>query len=387
MNETTISDKASTAIARRSFLGLSVAGAVGASVGVVPTLGAPQIDEPCQHPTASSVLAIFSFRAWQLPNKLKEATAAQQRESEIFASFEIPLGELIELVKKLKVQCAAVTKNTDPRIKELTELADSAVKSVRYLNASSTRDQQTAYLNLVTLVAAGKQITRTATDVASEHLPDDPEILCKMIEKIKEMEKAKVQLDEARRTSQAIFGDFVNTIGEINRTIISASQQAALFERGETSDIVEAVSVINSAQSKLTELADLSGKTQDGPITPQELRMLLEVPKLMLANDIPIPTSFLPNRKEPFELASYDPAQRKDDATYANIRTIITRHILPSDWWTVRLLALAVFGVLRLYGDNPPRTRLVRNALQSVPWVSPNSNISGATRELVTIVI
>lgn len=380
-----------SSIDRRNFLRLAAVSGVG-FMGAAPALGAGESrsagETPCPDGAASSILALFSVRTWQLPNKLRDAVAAGYKEKKLYTSFETPFRELVELAKKLKVKCEAVTRN-DPRLNELTRLADDAARSARFLTTASVEDEKIAYSNLVALVATGRDITRTAGDVASEHLQDSDETVCKMLEKIKEMEGVKVELDEARKQSQLIFSDFVTTIGLINKTIIDASESAASFERGDLAEKEKAIATIKDAQSRIRDLEARSSGVQDGMITPHELRMLLEVPKAMLEGDIPPVTSLNRYSQEtgPFRSVSYVQGETGADAAFATIQRIIVKHILPGDWWTVRLLALAVFGVLRLYGENPPRTRLVGNALQSVPWVSARSNIPAATAALVKIVI
>ena len=378
-------------IARRKFLGLSIA--VGAGVGMLSAadlIAAPQVrdvDGPCESPSAGTLLAMFSGLAFRLPNKLSTAVAAQETERRLYGSFESRYDQLVGLVKKLKVDCGKVSGN-DPKLDDMVELAEEGLKNAKFLKAVSAEDKNVAYLQISTLVAAGRLIGRSTSDVEISHSPDaNAETICKMLSLIKEMESAKAELDAARKNFSDIFGEFVRTVGLINKTMLDASQAAAEAERGTANGNALAIAKIAEAKRLITSLEDQSIPKQDGVITTQELKLLLDVPEGMLDSRIPAVTSFnRPDRnRSPFRNASYDPEAERADSAYAAISRIVVAHMLPGDWWTVRLLSIAVFGILKLYGENPPRTRLVRNALQSVPWTSSKSNISAATAELVKI--
>jgi hypothetical protein len=378
-------------LARRKFLGLSIAVGTGAGLlSATDLMAAPSsgyVDESCESPSAGTLLAMFSGLAFRLPNKLNAAVAAQETERKLYGSFETRYDQLVGLVKKLKVDCGSSSRN-DPKFVDMFELAEEGLKNAKYLKAVTVEDKNVAYLQISTLVAAGRQIGRSASDVEIEHSPDkNTETICKMLSLVKEMEEVKAQLDAARKNFSDIFGEFVNTVGLINKTMLEASEAAAEAERGTANGRALALAKIAETKRLITSLEDQSISQQDGAITTQELKLLLGVPEGMLDSRIPAVTSF--NRHDrnssPFRNASYDPEAARADSAYAAISRIVVTHMLPGDRWTVRLLSIAVFGILKLYGENPPRTRLVRNALQSVPWTSSNSNISAATTELVKI--
>jgi len=380
-------------LARRKFLGLSIAVGAGASVlSATDLLAAPIgrfVDGPCESPSASTLLAMFSVLAFRLPNKLNNAVAAQEIERRLYTTFQDRYDSLVGLVKKLKVECDKVSLN-DPKLSEMVELAEEGRRNVKFLTASSIEDNNVAYLQIATLVAAGKQIGRSASEVGTSVSPDkNTETICKMLALVKEMESVKSDLDAARANFSDIFGDFVKTVGLINKKMLDAGQAAAEAERGDAGGKASALAKIAEAKRLLTTIENQSLAKQDGAITTQELKLLLEVPEAMLDNRLPAITSLNgPDKnRSPFRNASYDPEAERADSAYAAIKRIVITHILPGDSWTVSLLSIAVFGILKLYGENPPRTRLVRNALQSVPWTSSNSNISAATAELVKITV
>ncbi|MFN0138947.1 MAG: hypothetical protein ACKVQW_02525 [Pyrinomonadaceae bacterium] len=384
------SDQEETTIERRKFLKHSMLGGVATALfsssvayGMAEPPGFP---EECQGVTAADLLALFSSLAWKLPNKLKAADEARDAENKVYKDFNTLYQELVDLAKQLKIKCDAVTQK-DPRLQEIFELTNAGQNNVRYLQTASSAERDIAYMQLATLAVAARQVARSANEILPEKLvvaDPDNKIICQMLEKINEMQNVKAELDTARKTSTDLFKDFRDSIGNLNKVIIDASDFAAKAQRGELGSET-AVAKIVDAEKILDEIKRQSSPVQKETITPEQLRSLLAVPKAMLRNEIPDIQAGDWRQDNPavFQTVGYIVPERAAAASFSRVARIISENIRPSGWWTVRLMATACVGILSLYREEGRRKPLIRNALQGIAWIDSNTSNLGQATSLI----
>ncbi len=387
------SDQETTIIERRNFLKGSMLGGVAAALfsssSVYGMAEPTTFADECQGVTAADLLALFSSLAWKLPNKLKAADEARETENKIYKDFNTLYQELVDLAKQLKLKCDAVTQK-DPRLQEIFELTNANQNKVRYLQTASSAERDIAYLQLATLAVTARQVARSANEILPEKvLLDDPDnkIICQMIEKINQMQSVKTELDTARKTSTDLFRDFRDSIGNLNKTITDASESAAKAERGEVGNETALAKIIE-AEKILDDIKMQSSPVQQEMITPEQLRLLLNIPKAMLKKEIPDIHAVERNRNDAmvFQTVGYVVPNRAAAASHSRVAKIIAENIRPSGWWTVSILATACVGILKLYREEGTRKPLIRNALQSVPWIqSGASNFAQATSLIASV--
>lgn len=380
-------DQERATIERRNFLKGAMSGGITATLlSTGPVYGITErnvFPDDCKGVTAADLLALFSSLAWKLPNKLKAADEARDVENKIYKDFNTLYQELVDLAKQLKIKCDAASQK-DPRLQEIFELTNANQTKVRYLQTASSAEREIAYMQLATLAVAARQVARSANEVLPESLvaaDPDNKIICQMLEKIDQMQNVKAGLDTARKTSTDLFKDFRDSIGSLNNIIIDASEFAAKAERGEQGTET-AVAKIVDAEKILDEIKRQSSPVQKEMITPEQLRLLLGIPKAMLNKEIPEIQAVSRERDNAtvFQTVGYVAPDRAAAANFARVAKIISQHIRPSGWWTVSILATACVGVLKLYREEGTRKPLIRNALQSVPWIeSAGSNFGQAT--------
>jgi hypothetical protein len=386
------SDSETAIVERRNFLKYSMLGGMAAAL-FSPSLGYGMSDtevlaDECQGVTAADLLALFSSLAWKLPNQLKAADKARDEENKIYKDFNALYNELVDLAKQLKIKCDAVSQK-DPRMQEIFELVNVSQNNVRYVQTVSTKERELAYLQLATLAVAARQVARSANEILPEKIVvDDPDnkIICQMLEKINEMQNVKMQLDVARKSSTDLFKSFIDSIGNLNKIILNASESAAKAGRGEIRN-EEAVRNIDDAKVILKKLNEESLVVENAMITPEQLSLLLDVPRAMLNKEIPdvqVSERYHGAITE-FRTAGYILPDKVADANYSRIAKIISDNIRPSGWWTVSLLATTCLSVLMLYRDAATRKPLIKNALQSVPWVESGSNFGQAATSIASI--
>lgn len=386
------SDQETTIIERRNFLKGSMLGGVAAALfsssSVYGMAEPTTFADECQGVTAADLLALFSSLAWKLPNKLKAADEARETENKIYKDFNTLYQELVDLAKQLKLKCDAVTQN-DPRLQEIFELTNANQNKVRYLQTASSAERDIAYLQLATLAVTARQVARSANEILPEKvLLDDADnkIICQMIEKINQMQSVKTELDTARKTSTDLFRDFRDSIGNLNKTITDASESAAKAERGEVGNETALAKIVD-AEKILDDIKRQSSPVQQEMITPEQLRLLLNIPKAMLKKEIPDIHAVERNRNDAavFQTVGYVVPNRAA-ASHSRVAKIIADNIRPSGWWTVSILATACVGILKLYREEGTRKPLIRNALQSVPWIqSGGSNFAQATSLIASV--
>lgn len=386
------SDQETTIIERRNFLKYSMLGGIATAL-LSPSLVYGMADtkilsNECKGVSAADLLALFSSLAWQLPNKLKAAAEASKVEIKIYKDFNTLYKELVDLAKQLKIKCDSISQK-DPRLQEIFELTNAGQNDVRYIETASSEEKDIAYLQLATLAVAARQVARSANEILPEKIAvDDPDnkIICQMLEKINEMQSVKTELDIARKSSQDLFKGFVDSLGKLNKIILDASESAAKAERGELGNET-ALKNIDDAEKILDDLRNKSLPVQQGMITPEQLRLLIGVPKAMLKKEIPdIQVSERRyNTATEFQAVGFILPEKAADANYSRIASIISNNIRPSGWWTVSLLATTCLSVLMLYRDEATRKPLIRNALQSVPWIESGSNFAQATSSIASI--
>ncbi|MGB7200748.1 MAG: hypothetical protein WBD16_00620 [Pyrinomonadaceae bacterium] len=387
------SDEETTSIERRNFLKGSMLGGVAAALFSSSSVyGMPEpttFPDECQGVTAADLLALFSSLAWKLPNKLKAADEARDTENKIYKDFNTLYQELVDLAKQLKIKCDAVTQK-DPRLQEIFELTNANQNKVRYLQTASSAERDIAYLQLATLAVTARQVARSANEILPEKvLLDDPDnkIICQMIEKINQMQSVKTELDTARKTSTDLFRDFRDSIGNLNKTITDASESAAKAERGEVGNETALAKIID-AEKILDDIKRQSSPVLQEMITPEQLRLLLNIPKAMLKKEIPDIHAVERNRNDAtvFQTVGYVVPNSAVAASHSRVAKIIADNIRPSGWWTVSILATACVGILKLYREEGTRKPLIRNALQSVPWIqSGASNFAQATSLIASV--
>jgi hypothetical protein len=387
------SEKERTIIERRRFLKGSMLGgittALFASSSAYAASGRTPAADECQGVTAADLLALFSSLAWKLPNKLKAADEARDVENKIYKDFNTLYQELVDLAKQLKIKCDAVTQK-DPRLQEIFELTNANQNKVRYLQTASSAERDIAYMQLATLAVAARQVARSANEILPQNLivaDPDNKIICQMLEKINEMQNVKTELDTARKTSTDLFKDFRDSIGNLNKVIIDASDFAARAQRRELGSET-AVAKIVDAEKILDEIKRQSSPVQKEMITPDQLRSLLAVPKAMLKGEIPDIQAGdrRPGGATVFQTVGYVVPDRVAAASFSRVASIISENIRPSGWWTVSILATACVGILKLYREEQTRKPLIRNALQGITWIdSSASNLGQATSLIARI--
>jgi hypothetical protein len=369
-----------TDLPRRSFLRNCALGGFGAAVLFETTaLGQPDDTDKCNGLIASGMLSLYSGLAFQLPYKLESTVKSYDKEMALYNEFNKRYQELYALAKQLRMRCNKLSK-TYPQVKEIADLANTGKNNVQYLKtAASIQDKNIAYLHLATLVVASKQIARTANEITPEASESrDDSLICRILEKIRRLEEIKIELDKARDEFKGVFLDFTGTLSKLNKTIVSASQTAAKAERGEggtdaaLANIKAAEVILDDMAKQIKEFkAAHPGKDpREGKLTPEELNMLIQVPKAILQNEIPQPPISWrqPGREPGFQNAAYNPSAPA--SVYWQIYGIIANHVVPSDGWHVYSLALACYGVMRKFGDDPPRTNLIRSTLRTYPWIT-----------------
>ena len=386
-------DQETAIIERRNFLKCSMLGGIAtalfSSSSVYGMSDAKMFPDECKGVSAADLLALFSSLAWKLPNKLKAADEARETENKIYKDFNTLYQELVDLAKQLKIKCDSITQK-DPRLQEIFELTNANQNKVRYLQTASSAERDIAYMQLATLAVAARQVARSANEILPEKVvADDPDnkIICQMLEKINEMQNVKAELDVARKTSSDLFKDFRDSIGSLNKIIIDASEFAAKAERGEQGNET-ALSKIVDAEKILDDIKRQSSPVQKEMITPEQLRLLLGIPKAMLNKEIPDLQAVerQQNSATVFQTVGYVVPESAAAANFLRVARIISENIRPSGWWTVSILATACVGVLKLYREEGTRKPLIRNALQSVPWIeSGASNFAQATSLIVSI--
>lgn len=383
-------DEETTNIERRNFLKGSVIGgittALFSSTSVYGMAGPPAFPDECQGVTAADLLALFSSLAWKLPNKLKAADEARDVENKIYKDFNTLYQELVDLAKQLKIKCDAVTQK-DPRLQEIFELTNANQNKVRYLQTASSDERNIAYLQLATLAVAARQVARSANEILPERLvvaDPDNKIICQMLEKINEMQNVKTELDTARKTSTDLFKDFRDSIGNLNKVIVDASDFAAKAQRGELGSET-AVAKIVDAEKILDKIKSQSSPVQKEMITPEQLRSLLAVPKAMLRKEIPDiqAVDWRQDNGTVFQTVGYVVPERVAAANFSRVSRIISENIRPSGWWTVSILATACVGILKLYREEGTRKPLIRNALQGITWIDASSSNLGQATSLI----
>ena len=387
------SDQETTIIERRNFLKGSMLGGVAAAL--FSSSSAYGMAEPttfadeCQGVTAADLLALFSSLAWKLPNKLKAADEARDTENKIYKDFNTLYQELVDLAKQLKIKCDAVTQK-DPRLQEIFELTNANQNKVRYLQTASSAERDIAYMQLATLAVAARQVARSANEILPEKLivaDPDNKIICQMLEKINEMQNVKTELDTARKTSTDLFKDFRDSIGNLNKVIVDASDFAAKAQRGELGSET-AIAKIVDAEKILDDIKRKSSPVQQEMITPEQLRLLLNIPKAMLRKEIPDIQAGdgRQDNATVFQTVGYVVPDRAAAASFSRVSRIISENIRPSGWWTVSILATACVGILKLYREEGTRKPLIRNALQGITWIdSSSSNLGQATSLIARI--
>ena len=387
------SDQETTNIERRNFLKGSVIGGITTaflSTSSVHAMAEPEaFPEECQGVTAADLLALFSSLAWKLPNKLKTADEARDVENKIYKDFNTLYEELVDLAKQLKIKCDATTQK-DPRLQEIFELTNANQNKVRYLQTASSAERDIAYMQLATLAVAARQVARSANEILPQNLivaDPDNKIICQMLEKINEMQDVKTELDTARKTSTDLFKDFRDSIGNLNAVIVDASDFAAKAQRGELGSET-AIAKIVDAEKMLDDIKRQSSPVQQEMITPEQLRLLLKIPKAMLKKEIPDIQAVerRPDNATVFQTVGYVVPNRAAAASHSRVAKIIADNIRPSGWWTVSILATACVGILKLYREEGTRKPLIRNALQSVPWIqSGASNFAQAASLIASV--
>lgn len=108
----------------------------------------------------------------------------------------------------------------------------------------------------------------------------------------------------------------------------------------------------------------------------------------MLKKEIPDIHAVERNRNDAavFQTVGYVVPNRAAAASHSRVAKIIADNIRPSGWWTVSILATACVGILKLYREEGTRKPLIRNALQSVPWIqSGGSNFAQATSLIASV--
>lgn len=390
------SDQEKTSIERRDFLKGSMLGGIGTALfssSSVYGMAEPKtFPDECKGVTAADLLALFSSLAWKLPNKLKAADEARDTENKVYKNFNTLYQELVDLAKQLKIKCDAAAQK-DPRLEEIFELTNANQNKVRYLQTASSAERDIAYLQLATLAVAARQVARSANEILPEKvLLDDPDnkIICQMLEKINEIEKVKTTLDVARQSSQDLFKGFVDSIGNLNKIIIDASESAARAERGQLGNET-ALKKIDDAEKILDNIKEQSLLVQKEMLTPEQLKQLIGIPKAMLKGEIPDIQAGQrhQNNTTEFRTVGYIVPERAADTVRERIEGIIADNILPSNYWlTVAPLTVACLGLLRLYKDMDEATRrpLIWNALQTtLPWVKSSSNFASASSAIAKI--
>ncbi len=386
------SNQETTIIERRNFLKCSILGGIAtalfSSLSVYGMSDTKIFPNECKGVSAADLLAMFSSLTWQLPNKLKAAVEAGEVEKIIYKDFNTLYQELVDLAKQLKIKCDSTSQN-DPRLQEIFELTNAGQNKVRYLETASSEEKDIAYLQLATLAVAARQVARSANEILPEKIAvDDPDnkIICQMLGKINEMQGVKTKLDTARKNSQNLFKGFVDSLGKLNKSILDASESAAKADRGETGN-EGAIKNIDDAKAILKKLKEEDLVVESGMITPEQLSLLLDVPRAMLNKEIPdvqVSERYHGATTE-FLTAGYVLPEKAADANYSRIASIISNNIRPSGRWTVYLLATTCLSVLMLYRDEATRKPLIRNALQSAPWIESGSNFAQAAASIASI--
>jgi hypothetical protein len=386
------SDQEATIIERRNFLKCSMVGGIAtalfSSSSVYGMADTNILPDECKGVSAADLLALFSSLAWKLPNNLKAADEARDTENKIYKNFNTLYQELVDLAKQLKLNCDLTTQK-DPRLQEIFELTNAGQNKVRYLQTASSAERDIAYLQLATLAVAARQVARSANEILPEKIAvadPDNKIICQMLEKINEMQDVKTNLDIARQTSHILFKGFVDSLGNLNKTILNASESAAKAERGEVGNEA-ALKNIGDAEKILDDLRKQSLPVQGGMITPEQLFLLMGVPKAMLKKEIPViqVSERRYNTATEFQPVGYVVPEGAGAANFSRVARIISENIRPSGWWTVSILATACIGVLKLYREEGTRKPLIRNALQSVPWIESGSNFPRATSAIASM--
>jgi hypothetical protein len=171
----------------------------------------------------------------------------------------------------------------------------------------------------------------------------------------------------------------------LNKVIIDASESAARAERGELGNET-AVAKILDAEKILDDIKRQSSPVQKEMITPEQLRLLLGIPKAMLQGEIKDIEAGGPNENNGavFRTVGYTVPTNAADVK-SRIESIIY-NIRPSGWWTLKLLSAACLFTLKLYKDEATRKPLIRSNLQLVSWAEAGgSALAQATSSISTI--
>lgn len=385
------SDQEETIIERRNFLKRSMLGGVAtalfSSSAVYAATDRTIPSDECRGVSAADLLAAYSTLAWKLPNKLKAADEARDVENKIYKDFNTLYQELVDLAKQLKIKCDAVTQK-DPRLQEIFELTNANQNKVRYLQTASSAERDIAYMQLATLAVAARQVARSANEVLPENLvaaDPDNKIICQMLEKIDQMQNVKTNLDDARSTSTKLFRDFRDSIGNLNKVIIDASESAARAERGQLGNET-AVAKIVDAEGILDHIKRQSSPVQKEIITPEQLRLLLGIPKAMLKGEVADIEAGgrYENNGAVFRTVGYTVPGNAADVK-SRIEGIIY-NIRPSGWWTLKLLSTACLLTLRLYKDETTRKPLIRSNLQLVSWAEAGASALGQAASSISTI-
>jgi hypothetical protein len=366
---------------RRAFLGGSLVGGLGLALGLDHPAEAAAPDEACLPFAASDMLALFSLLAWKLPVKLQRAEDAKKVEGELYKTFDQRYQKLSELAKKLNRTCANLTQN-DPRRQAAEELAEVTEKNVRGPRPG-TMDSDAVYLRIAVLVAENRYLSANANAVLPQTAPDqdDNRLICEMLAEIRAMDKIKVDLDVARKDFAEAFTDFTSNLKALHTNIVNASEDSAKAERGEGSKDA-AIERINAAQKILDEMSRQSTPGGGSMVTPEGLKILLEVPKAALENRItPTTVTQLTDGEIQFRKASFDPQASR----FAQISAIIRENIFPSSRSTVYWLAFSCSWILDFYSNDPPREGAIRNTLQSWPLASSESRFQTAAARIARL--
>jgi len=376
---------------RRTFLKRSILGGLATAFLLPSSIDArtevfPAANE-CQGITAADLLAMFSDLAWRLPNQLKAAVEAAAVENKIYKDFDTLYRELVDLAKQLNLKCDS-TAQQDPRLREILDLTKEGQNNVRYITSPSSEERDIAYLQLVTLTTAARQVGRSANEILPDNIAvDDPDnkIICQMLGKINEMQDVKMKLDVARKNSQNLFKSFTDSLSKLNKTMLRASDSAAKADRGEIGT-EKALQEIDDAERILKDLAQQSLAVHAGMITPQQLGQLIAVPKAMIKKELPTLQTSQRSRGDSaiFQNVSYDSASAVD-SDKDRIERIIKENVWPMGSWLLSGLAATCLLILKTYADEEDRRGLINNALQIDRWADPGSNYDRAASAIAKL--
>jgi hypothetical protein len=248
-------------------------------------------------------------------------------------------------------------------------------------------DSDAVYLRIAVLVAENRYLSANANAILPQTEPDqdDNRLICEMLAEIRAMDKIKGDLDVARKEFTDAFTDFTSNLKALHTNIVNASEDSAKAERGEGSKDA-AIGRINAAQKILDDMIRQSAPGGGSMVTPEGLKILLEVPKAALENRItPTTVTQRTDGDVQFRNASFDRQAAAQASRFAQISAIIRDNIFPSSRSTVYWLAFSCSWILDFYSNDPPREQAVRNALQSWPFASSESRFQTAAARIARL--